>query len=109
MTRLGPAPRAQRQFGQQPYFVRYYDSESQSHPSGSIEYRIAMEYCPTSLLDELNRAVAPAGLQEGRAVSMALSVACALETMHAHSPPIAHRDVKVRGRVWRPVASSPPC
>ncbi|KAJ3427672.1 numb-associated kinase isoform a [Anaeramoeba flamelloides] len=75
--------------------VDLYGSLESNDSNGNCIF-VIMEYCPKSLIDEMNRLLKrKTYLGEEQAIKIFYPVCNAVRTMHELSPPISHRDIKV--------------
>jgi len=94
--------RVLRDFNGTPGFVSCYGTTERAGPNGSTEFWMLLEYCPNgSLIDLVYRKDATGAYERGPALSQERvlevfeAVVGAVAKMHALSPPVAHRDLKL--------------
>lgn len=61
---------------------------------------IVMEYCPKSLVDEMNGSI-NRGFSDQLIAEIFFSIASAVTFMHSLDPPITHRDLKIENVLYR--------
>lgn len=77
-----------------PHVVRYFGGLEEHKGQGVVQFSMVLEYCPNGSLVDLVLPGRPP-LAEGQLLSAFHSVCKAVAHLHAQSPPIAHRDLKL--------------
>ena len=90
--------------GSNQYIVNFLGSAKRDQRQGVAEYYMLLEYCTGSVLSEMQSTLDRGHrFNEQKVFTIFTSGLKALMALHSLSPPVAHRDIKVR----QPFLSSP--
>ena len=86
--------------GNNTHIIQYYGAcKRQDDQTQQVHYYLLLEYCPNGtiwdLIRPLTESKTPSFLPEARVVQVFLQTCLAVQCLHACSPPIAHRDIKI--------------
>ncbi|KAA6372563.1 MAG: putative BMP-2-inducible protein kinase, partial [Streblomastix strix] len=78
-----------------PNILKLIDSEGRQLSKSTYEFLLLLEYCPNTLINEMNSIATTTRLTELQIVMIFEQIVAGVVYMHTQEPPIQHRDLKV--------------